>query len=81
LLKSEDFVSKNKMAWKPKVPIEAGRFTAWCKRAGFDSPSISCVRKALATAKKTGNKSLRGMAMFALRAKKGWTKKGLQKTV
>ena len=69
------------MAWKPKVPIEAGRFTAWCKRAGFGEPSISCIRKALSTAKKTGNKSLRGMAMFALRAKKGWTKKGLQKKV
>ena len=69
------------MAWKPKVPIEKGAFTAWCKKQGFGGPSIACVRKALAVAKKTGDKTLRGRALFALRAKKGWAKKGLTKKV
>lgn len=62
------------MAWKPKVEIEKGRFTAWCKRAGFGGPTLACVRKALSVAKKTNNKSLRGMALFALRSKQGWKK-------
>jgi len=69
------------MAWKPKVKIQKGRFTAWCKRQGFGGPTLACIRKALSVAKKTKNKSLRGMALFALRAKKGWRKKGLTKQV
>ena len=65
------------MAWKPKVTIQKGVFTDWCKSHGFSGPSTACVRAALAAAKKqggAGGKSLRGRALFALRAKQGWKK-------
>ena len=58
--------------WIQKAVSKPGAFTSWCKRHGFDSPSRECVREALRVAKKTGNKTLRGQAQFALRAKKGF---------
>ncbi len=62
------------MAWGKDVKIQKGRFTDWCKKHGFGGPTLECVRKALSVSKKSNDKSLRGMALFALRAKQGWKK-------
>jgi len=45
-----------------------GRFTEWCKRHGFSGPTKACIEVAL----KSKDKSVRGMAQFASRAKKGF---------
>ena len=50
-----------------KGPKE-GRFTAWCKRHGFSGPTRACIEIAL----KSKDKSVRGMAQFAERSKKGF---------
>ena len=58
--------------WIPE--LKKGRFTAYCKRHGFSGSTIECIRFALREAKRIGGergKEIRGMAMFALRAKKG----------
>lgn len=45
-----------------------GRFTAWCKAHGFSGPSKACIE----VAKNSKDKSVRGMAQFAERAKGGF---------
>ena len=49
-----------------KGPKE-GRFTAWCKAHGFSGPSRACIEVAM----KSNDASVRGMAQFASRAKRG----------
>jgi len=49
-----------------KGPKE-GRFTEWCKRHGFSGPTMACINVAM----KTKDKSVQGMAKFALRSKRG----------
>jgi len=44
-----------------------GRFTSWCKAHGFSGPTRACIE----VASKSKDKSVRGMAIFAERAKKG----------
>jgi hypothetical protein len=58
--------------WIQKAVTKPGAFTDWCKSHGFNGPTTECVRAALKTAKKTGDKTLRGRALFALRSKKGF---------
>jgi len=58
--------------WIQSAVKKPGAFTAWCKKHGFDSATTECIRAALKTAKKTKDKTLRGQALFALRAKKGF---------
>jgi len=54
--------------WIGKIDLKEGRFTAWCKRHGFDGPTRACIE----VAKKSKDKSVRGMAIFAERSKKGF---------
>ncbi len=54
--------------WIQKAVKKPGRFTAWCKRQGFSGPTKACIAKA----KRSKSKSVRGMAVFAERAKKGF---------
>ena len=50
--------------WIGKIDLKEGRFTAWCKRHGFSGPTKACIE----IAKKSKDKSVRGMAIFAERA-------------
>ena len=54
--------------WIGKIDLKKGRFTEWCKRHGFSGPTKACIEVAL----KSKDKSVRGMAQFASRAKKGF---------
>ena len=42
-----------------------GSFTAWCKRHGFKKANSECIKSAIATARKTGNKKLMKRAVLA----------------
>jgi len=50
--------------WIGKIDLKEGRFTAWCKRHGFSGPTKACIE----IAKKSKDRSVRGMATFAERA-------------
>ena len=50
--------------WIGKIDLKEGRFTAWCKRHGFSGPTKACIE----VAKKSKDRSVRGMAIFAERA-------------
>ena len=54
--------------WIGKIDLKKGRFTEWCKRHGFSGPTKACIE----VAKKSKDRSVRGMAQFAERAKKGF---------
>ena len=54
--------------WIGKIDLKKGRFTAWCKRHGFIGPTKACIE----AAKKSKDRSVRSMAIFAERAKKGF---------
>ena len=51
--------------WIQKAIKNPGSFTAWCKRNGFKGASESCIQKAIAVAKRTGNKTLLRRAYLA----------------
>ena len=51
---------KTKEGWPKK--LKTGRFTSWCKRNGFDGPSVAAANKAM----KSDDASVRGMASFYL---------------
>lgn len=61
-------MAKRKKLWIQRAVKKPGRFTAWCKRNGFSGPTMACIAKA----KKSKSASVRGMANFAARAKKGF---------
>lgn len=50
--------AEKKNGW-PKE-LKKGRFTSYCKSAGFDGPSVECAKKAM----KSKDSSVRGMASF-----------------
>jgi len=54
--------------WIGKINLKEGRFTAWCKSHGFSGPTRACIE----VAKNSKDASVRGMAVFAERAKKGF---------
>ena len=54
--------------WIGKIDLKEGRFTAWCKRHGFSGPTRACIE----VARKSKDRSVRSMAIFAERAKKGF---------
>ena len=54
--------------WIGKIDLKEGRFTAWCKRHGFSGPTKACIE----VARKSKDKSVRSMALFAERSKKGF---------
>ncbi len=54
-----------KRKWIQMAVQHPGRFTNWCKSHGFSGVNADCI----AAAKKTGNKSVIGMATFAERAR------------
>ena len=47
-----------------------GRMKAWCARNGYAAVTCACLKKALATAKRRGDTSLRGAALLGMRFKK-----------
>lgn len=51
--------------WIQKAIKKPGAFTAWCKRQGFSGATESCIEKAIAVAKRTGNKTLLRRAYLA----------------
>ncbi len=57
-----------KRKWIQRAIKHPGRFMAWCKAHGFGGVNAACI----AAAKKTGDKEVIGMAVFAQRAKKGF---------
>jgi len=59
------------MAWKPRVKIKKGKFTAWCKSRGFKGVTEACINKGQAS-KST---SVKKMAAFAWRSRHGWRRK------
>jgi len=61
-----------KRKWIQRAVKRPGAFTAWCKKHGFSGPTKACIVYAKKVAKKTGNKSLMGQALFAQKAKKGF---------
>ena len=54
--------------WIGKIDLKEGRFTNWCKRHGFSGVTKACIE----VAKNSKDKSVRGMAVFAERAKGGF---------
>jgi len=59
------------MAWKPRVKIQKGRFTDWCKRQGYKGVTEACINKGQAAK----SASVKRMANFAWRARHGWRRK------
>jgi len=54
--------------WIGKIGLKEGRFTAWCKSHGFNGVTQACIE----VASKSKDPSVRGMAQFAARARKGF---------
>ena len=59
-------VEKDKWIQKAVNPDHVGKFTTYCKHAGFSGPNSDCI----AHARASGDKSVEGMANFANNVKK-----------
>lgn len=58
MMEDVEKILKEEDSW-PK-DLEEGRFTEYCKREGFNGPSIACAKKAA----KSDDSSVRGMAAY-----------------
>ena len=71
---SIEAAQERKRKWTKDVDLKKGRFTEYCKTQGFKGVCDACIDKAL----KSDDKSVRGMAGFALAAIKMRKKKATE---